>query len=255
VADGVKILKVADGVSLSSTLNNTNSAIFTPTVSDQRATAGYASFTINATGGFSQFVLVSQNVALPVSLLSFEARPNGKNILLNWSTATETNNKGFVVERSANGTQFESIGWVDGAINSSRETAYSYADNFVQPNQLYYYRLRQTDIDARESLSEIKSAKIKGSADVHITLSPNPAKGQLKIFSTGQLKIFSTGGKALSDIHLYDTKGQLVQTWRNINCSTEAFLLDISNVAAAGVYMIQVVNGKAKATEKLIIHP
>ncbi|HRE64662.1 MAG TPA: M43 family zinc metalloprotease [Ferruginibacter sp.] len=242
----LKILKVADGVSLSSTLNNTNSAIFTPTVSDQRATAGYASFTINATGGFSQFVLVSQNVALPVSLLSFEARPNGKNILLNWSTATETNNKGFVVERSANGTQFESIGWVDGAINSSRETAYSYADNFVQPNQLYYYRLRQTDIDARESLSEIKSAKIKGSADVHITLSPNPAKGQLKIFSTG--------GKALSDIHLYDTKGQLVQTWRNINCSTEAFLLDISNVAA-GVYMIQVVNGKAKATEKLIIHP
>ncbi|MFT3979563.1 MAG: zinc-dependent metalloprotease [Ferruginibacter sp.] len=241
----LKILKVTDGVSLTSTLTNSNSAIFTPVVNDQRSTAGYVSFTINATGGFSQFLLVSQNIVLPINLLTFEARPNGKNILLNWSTATEINNKGFVIERSTDGTRFESIGWVDGAINSSRTINYTYSDNFVQPDQLYYYRLRQTDLDGRETLSEIRSAKIKGDKALQLTISPNPAKGQLRVFTAG--------GSVTSDISLLDAKGRLVRSWRKVNASAAPYLLDISNIAD-GVYMIKVASGDTIVTEKLVIH-
>src|SRR5205085_11684831 len=102
----------------------------------------------------------SPTISIPVNLLSFEARPNSKNILLSWSTATESNNKGFVIERSINGNDFERIAWEDGKINSSVVSNYAYPDNFVQPNTLYYYRLRQTDLDGRERLSEIRQAKI-----------------------------------------------------------------------------------------------
>lgn len=241
----LKIMKVADGVNLSSTLNGSNSAIFTPTVNDQRATAGYVSFTINATGGFSQFLLVSPLVALPVNLLAFEARPNGKNILLNWSTVTEINNKGFVIERSTDGSHFETIGWIDGAMNSSQQKNYSYADNFVQANQLYYYRLRQTDIDSRESLSEIRQARINDRAVLQVSISPNPASNEVKIFTSG-----TTG---LSNISLLDAKGQLVKTWKQVNCSVAPLSLDISKIAA-GIYMIQVVTGDAISTEKLVIN-
>jgi hypothetical protein len=241
----LKILKVSDGVSLNSTLTAANTAIFTPVVNDQRTTAGYVSYTINATGGFSQFLLVSAAVALPINLLSFEARPNGKNILLSWATSSEINNKGFVIERSTDGSHFESIGWKEGAINSNRTTNYSYADNFVQPNQLYYYRLRQTDLDARESLSEIRTARINEKAGMLISISPNPAKDLVKVFVSG-----STG---LSNINILDAKGQLIKSWRNINCAIAPQTLDISNIAA-GVYMLQIITGNVINTQKMIIN-
>jgi hypothetical protein len=86
-------------------------------------------------------MLASPTIVIPVTLLSFEAKANNKNILLNWSTATEINNKGFVIERSLNGIDFEKIGWMDGKLNSNQVTNYSYTDNFVQPNIVYHYRL------------------------------------------------------------------------------------------------------------------
>ena len=154
----LKILKVNDGVSLASTLTNSTAKVFSTTVDDQRAAKGYASFTASVTGGFSQFMLASPTIVIPVTLLSFDARGNGKNILLNWATATEINNKGFVIERSLNGVDFVKIGWVDGKLNSNQLTNYTYTDNFVQPNIMYHYRLRQTDIDNREKLSATSHA-------------------------------------------------------------------------------------------------
>ncbi len=240
----LKILKVADGVSLSSTLTASNSTLFTPVVNDQRGTAGYVSYTISATGGFSQFLLVSPLTALPVNLLSFEARPNGKAIVLSWSTAFEINNKGFVVERSADGANFERIGWVAGMVNSSRQTSYSYRDNFIQPNKLYYYRLRQTDLDSRESLSGIRQARISFNATLDVSISPNPARNQVKVFA------FGTNG--MSNINLLNAKGQLIKTWKQVDFSLEAQTLDISKIAS-GIYMLQFINRDVILTQKLII--
>jgi hypothetical protein len=141
----LKILKVKDGVSLASTLNTSNSQLFNCTVDDQRTLKGYASFTANVTGGFSQFILVSPTITLPVINFVFEANPYGKNIQLNWSTSMENNNKGFIIERSKDAITYEHIGWINGMGNSNQVSRYKYLDNFVQPNVLYYYRLRQTD--------------------------------------------------------------------------------------------------------------
>ncbi|HSN61472.1 MAG TPA: T9SS type A sorting domain-containing protein, partial [Ferruginibacter sp.] len=240
----LKILKVADGVNLSSTLTASNAAVFTPVVNDQRVAAGYVSYTISATGGFSQFLLVSPLTALPVNLLSFEARPKGKTIVLGWSTAFEINNKGFVIERSTDGAYFEKIGWIDGIINSSRQTNYSYTDHFIQPKKLYYYRLRQTDLDRRESLSGIRQARITDHAMMDVSVSPNPANNQIKVF------VF--GGTGLSNINLLNAKGQLVKTWKQVDVSMEAQTLDISKIAS-GIYMLQLINGDTILTEKLII--
>jgi Pregnancy-associated plasma protein-A/Secretion system C-terminal sorting domain/Calx-beta domain len=240
----LKLMKVANGVNLSSTITGANAVLFTPTVNDQRVAAGYVSFSINVTGGFSQFLLVSPLTAVPVNLLSFQARPNGKTILLNWSTAAETNNKGFTIERSTDGAHFEPIGWMDGAINSSRQTNYRYADNFVQPGKWYYYRLRQTDLDRRENLSDIRQAKLASDAILQVTISPNPASDEVKVF------VF--GSKGLSNLNLLDAEGRLVKSWKNLNLSAAAQTLDISKIAS-GIYMLQVINTDGILTQKIIV--
>lgn len=239
----LKILKVNDGVSLASTLNNSNAKVFSTTVDDQRATKGYVAFTANITGGFSQFMLASPTIVIPVTLVTFDARSNGKSILLSWSTATEANNKGFVIERSLNGLDFEKIGWQDGKGNSSQLSRYQYSDNFVQPNVLYYYRLRQTDLDNREKITEIRQAKIK-EANIEISVSPNPAKDQLKVFVSG------TSG--LSDIRLLNASGQVVRNWRQTNATSTPAVLDISGLAA-GMYSLHIVMPGTTKVEKLII--
>ncbi len=178
-----------------------------------------------------------------MTLTSFDAQPALKNILLKWTTSGEVNNRGFVIERSINGTDFEKIGWTDGKGNSSTPTNYVYTDNYVQPGVLYYYRLRQSDMDGRETLSEIRQARIKGQS-VFVTVSPNPA--------TGILKIHTSGWAGLSNVRLVNSKGQALQNWSNLNTSAAPRELDISKIPA-GVYLVQVQTGENVFTGKIII--
>ncbi|MCP9752753.1 M43 family zinc metalloprotease [Ferruginibacter sp. HRS2-29] len=240
----LKIMKVRDGVDVFGTVSASDATLYTPTVDDQRATKGYIAYTINATGGFSQFLLVSQLTALPVQSLDFTVKAATKNIVLTWTTNNEINNKGFAIERSKDGVTYEKIAWIDGAGNSSSLKNYAYTDNFVQPDVLYYYRLRQTDLDGRGVLSDIRQAKIKGEGMFSITLSPNPASDKVKIFAAGVA--------TSSDVQLFNAEGQLVRSWRKLNLGTLT-TLDISGLAK-GIYIFSIVSGDQKKVEKLIIN-
>ena len=239
----LKLLKVKDGTSLASTLTGATAQVYSTTVDDQRATKGYASFTASVTGGFSQFMLASPTTTIPVSLVDFTAKAATKNIVLNWKTVTELNNKGFVIERSINGVDFEKIAWVDGKLNSNVEVSYQYIDNFVQPNVVYYYRLRQTDLDGVQKLSDTRQAKIKGS-DIVVSVNPNPAKDMVSVFVSGSSKN--------ADINLVNAAGQIVRSWKQVNASSAPAPLDIHGLAA-GTYMIHVVMPQSTQVQKLVI--
>jgi hypothetical protein len=86
------------------------------------------------------------NGALPVELLYFEGNAYDKINYLEWATATEHNSSHFVVEKSTDGWEWQSIGQLDAAINSTQELRYNLTDDNVMP-VLNYYRLRQFDID------------------------------------------------------------------------------------------------------------
>jgi zinc-dependent metalloproteinase lipoprotein len=237
----LKILKVKDGTNLAGILNSSNSELITPTFSDQ-SSLGYYAYTANFTG-FSQFILVTPSLTLPVELISFEAKPVRRSIVLNWSTSQELNNKGFAIERSSDGVSFEKIGWLDGRINSSTRTDYVYTDNYVQTGIVYYYRLRQTDIDNREKLSVVRQAKIDGGGIV-LTVSPNPAKDQLNLFISGS--------SHTADAELVNMQGQTVRKWRQLNASAAPLPLDISGLAA-GLYMLRVQLPEDKLAQKIMI--
>lgn len=240
----LKILKVKDGVNLSNVIQGSDGQLGTGTVfNDFRSTRGYASFTANFTGGFSQFALVSPATVLPVNLISFEARARSTDIQLTWATSQETNNRGFAIERSADGNNFERIGWVDGNGTTSARSDYAYTDTDVQPGVLYYYRLRQTDLDNREKLSEIRTARIDQNG-IAVSLRPNPASG--KVYLT------VTGSNTPADISLVNSLGQVVRRWNGVTTSGNRTELDISGLSS-GLYHLEIRSGDQEHREKLLI--
>lgn len=122
--------------------------------------------------------LVSWMVALPVKLLFFTAdQGKGKTALLQWATATETNNQYFEVQRSADAATWNAIGQVPGAINSVEELNYNLTDNSPLPG-VNYYRLKQVDVDGNVSYSDIAELNFTQDngedAAASLTLYPNP---------------------------------------------------------------------------------
>ncbi|RYZ30778.1 MAG: T9SS type A sorting domain-containing protein, partial [Chitinophagaceae bacterium] len=238
----LKILKVKDGVSLSGIISGADATLITPSSANEDAAAGVIAYTADFTGGFSQFMLVSSNAVLPVGIITFDAQASQKSIALSWKTATERANKGFFIERSGNGTDFSTIGWVNGAGTSSNETSYRFIDHFVQPNTVYNYRLKQVDLDNRSVFSATRQAKIS-ETDLTISLSPNPAKDQLRIFVSGI--------KLPADVSLVNAKGQTVGKWRNVNL-TSPYSISLDRFAR-GYYTLIVHLPDGDKTEQVII--
>ncbi len=102
-------------------------------------------------------VLLFNTAAMPVGLVDFTASVTPARVRLDWSTAFETDNDGFGIERSADGSTWREIAWVAGFGESSQLRAYSYTDREVTAG-MRYYRLRQQDHDGRTAYSDVVSA-------------------------------------------------------------------------------------------------
>ena len=94
-------------------------------------------------------VIMGNPSNIPVELTSFTASvtPQG-HAVLNWSTASEINNRGFEIERRSADGQFATVGFVEGYGTTTKEQNYTYVDRSVNPGT-YYYRLKQIDFDGR----------------------------------------------------------------------------------------------------------
>jgi len=89
---------------------------------------------------------------VPVELSSFSASVSGNSVQLNWTTATETNNQGFEIQKKS-ADDFYTIGFVAGSGTTTEPKNYSYKDKNFE-NGVYTYRLKQIDFDGTSSLSE-----------------------------------------------------------------------------------------------------
>jgi len=140
--------------------------------------------------------------ALPIELLSFEAKKSGAAVLLSWATASEQNNDYMAVERSAEGSRWQELGRVAGAGTTTQPQEYTYTDEKPLPG-LNYYRLRQADFDGAVEYHKTIVVDFK-SPSGELRLFPSPAKEQLNI----QLP-----SPAAQDCELWliDTQGRVLQ--------------------------------------------
>ncbi len=174
------------------------------------------------------------NTPLPIELVSFEAQViDERRVKLKWSTASETNNDYFTIERSVDSKEFSPIAEVDGASNSSRRLDYEIEDEAPLPGTSYY-RLRQTDFDGTTSLSRTVVVSIQPGLLGLQVVYPNPIRNQ------DQLNIeYSVVEQATLQIVMYDLTGKkLLHQQTDLNPGKNIFPIQLPDVKS-GAYLIR----------------
>jgi Domain of unknown function (DUF4082)/Secretion system C-terminal sorting domain len=174
--------------------------------------------------------IVFDLTALPVELTNFTATKNGKDVSLNWGTASEQNNKGFEVQRSNNATSWTKIGFVDGAGNSNTNKSYQFTDVNPAPGK-YYYRLKQIDLDGKSKLSNTVQITINNGLALELKQNhPNPFNS-----STTVNIVLSKSGKV--KLTMYDQKGMKVQQLIDANKEAGTYQIQVNRKGlSAGIY-------------------
>lgn len=151
--------------------------------------------------------------ALPITLIRFYAKPSGQNAQLFWSTASETNNDFFTIERSKDGILFTDLLSVNGGGNSSQTLHYSAMD-YHPYEGTSFYRLKQTDYDGIISYSCLVSFHFL--KDTNFKLYPNPVSKSFTLrlddFSTHEnykISIVNAIGKEIMNWNITKVKTTL----------------------------------------------
>ncbi len=194
---------------------------------------GFSSFTLN---GASQ-----SNTVLPIELLRFVAQAkDNRFIQLQWTTATERNNKGFEVQRSLDGINFSSIAWIEGQGDSYSNQYYSFDDRMVQAGSMYYYRLKQIDFDGTFSFSPISNAIIDGTNSGTLAIYPVPSQQFVQLKTDASLE----------NIVLLDLTGRPMPISAK-QLDIQTIQLDITQLPA-GVYLVQIQSPSGISTGKVV---
>ena len=178
---------------------------------------------------------------LPVELISFEGELNGEVVDLSWVTANETNNSLFEVQRSADGTSFETIGEVAGNGTTTQVSEYAFTD--IDPLEgVSYYRLKQIDLNGEFEYTQTIKVKVESTFD--ITIYPVPAVNYVTI----DLDIESSNDE-ITSYELINTLGKVVKKGQIELGSSD---LDLSNYPN-GNYILILNSGDGVYTKELII--
>jgi hypothetical protein len=165
---------------------------------------------------------------LPIELLEFSARPNGNQVDVSWSTASEINNERFEVERSSNAQSFTKIATLAGAGNSN--TLLNYTATDLQPlNGVSYYRLKQIDYNGSFEYSEIVPVVFGGNATPQL---------QFAGIRSGMLELGFSLPVRNVQVQVFDLSGRLL-----VSGGSEGALTTLQMSAASlseGLYVVKV---------------
>jgi hypothetical protein len=195
---------------------------------------GCSSGSNKGTSFFSTAFWDAVEQGIPVELTSFAATVNDNNVVLDWSTATETNNLGFEVQRSSNGNEFVTAGFVDGNGTVTEIQNYTFTDKNLEVGN-YSYRLKQNDYDGTFEYSNVVEVEVFA-PDV-FTLEqnyPNP-------FNPSTMIKFSLATDSKVSLTVFDVLGQEVAnlTSGNLAAGSHEINFNASNINS-GVYFYRI---------------
>jgi Secretion system C-terminal sorting domain len=173
---------------------------------------------------------------LSVEWLQLSVGKSGKSVAVQWTTASETQNKGFQVERSTDGGLWKALGFV----GSTGTTGASYAFTDDQPTRgVSFYRVVQQDLAGTSSTSKVVSYRSDAN-DTPFWVYPNPAKSQLTV-------VVATEGA--TNVQLLDVVGRTVLSHR---LSQKEQTLPLQGISA-GVYQVVLTQNGQRWTQKLVV--
>lgn len=175
---------------------------------------------------------------LPVSFIDFAAKATMAGVQLNWSVGSETNNKQYILSRSANGKDFSIVGKLTGVGNSATPLNYNFTDKAVS-NGTFYYKLEQEDLDG--TVNYLATQVVKVGLSANLSVYPNPTKGKATInIVAGKFSKYSVVG-------LQGTK-VLQGTIGSIDQQIELDLASLAN----GTYIIKLTGLNGDEFSKII---
>lgn len=189
-----------------------------------------------------EFDLTFGGVALPVTGSKLSGTIKDSRAQLAWSTFSEQNNKGFTVQRSADGSTFRNTGWVESKAtkgNSTHTLNYTFRDPEAATGTIYY-RLQQTDIDGKTAYSNILRLSAGNDASFAVVAVPNPVSDKLVLTTLG-----TPGSNAM--VSVTDVTGKLVKT---VAVSGSEMEIDMSSLSR-GMYLIRYHDDKYVQTIKI----
>jgi uncharacterized repeat protein (TIGR01451 family) len=172
---------------------------------------------------------------LPLKLIAFTARREGKSNIVQWSTAKEINVSSFEIEKSTNGGTYASIGKTPAGLSN-----YSYTD-LTPAKSINYYRLKIIDKDGKYEYSSVRT--VNNSSSFSVSLYPNPVTEKFMVQINAekreemQLQIAGADGKIMTKTKLTLPTGQNIKSF------------SVSTLAA-GTYYLTLTTEKERALIK-----
>lgn len=215
--------------------DNLGNASTTGTTSDGTLLSSTAASSYNA---FSLGTTTSNN-PLPITLLSFNAILNNKQVDITWVTASEVNNDFFTIEKTTDGSHFEFVARVDGAGNSNQNLYYK--SNDLNPLVgISYYRLKQTDFDGNFTYSKLVPINFENLVESKIY--PNPFNTSLTIL------LDEVSYKKKTELRIYNFLGEEVM---NTILTKQFTTLETSHLSSGIYFYCLISNNEIMQSGKL----
>ena len=184
---------------------------------------------------------------VPVELTSFTVNVDKDNVNLSWSTATETNNQGFEIQRSSGDNDFESVGYVPGFGTTTETQSYSFTDSKVEEGN-YSYRLKQIDFNGTFDYSD--EVTIDVSVPLEFALEqnyPNP-------FNPSTVIKYSIPEDGFVTVDVYNLLGENVASLVNVIQKAGRYEINFnaSNLAS-GFYVYTLKSGNFNSVKKMLL--
>lgn len=195
-----------------------------------------------AVTNFSPFTLATlPPTPLPVEWLSFTATCNNGRVQLNWSTASEENNRGFEILRSVDGNEFLPLSFVNGHGTTSMLHTYSYSDA-TPPAGIIYYRLRQLDYNGAYELSPVVAVNTGDCAGGQFVLSTAAV-------TEGQLLLGWSGAQGNVNAEIFSANGTRLE---QATAQGESGFVQLSFQYAAGIYLVRITDQNSTVVTRIL---
>ena len=196
----------------------------------------------------NQTILIVEAVSpLPIELTEFSGIAKADKVQLNWTTASETDNDFFEIQRSRDGSNFEKIGIREGKGNDQTVNHYELIDEdpFVGKN---YYRLKQIDFDGSFSYSHIIVVAVSSTQKDVVEIYPNPVIDNV-FFAQVTSEI-----KSPFTVELFDLNGKLILQKSSTVYSNSSSTLEISTSGLSnGIYICKVTQLTGTTSKKIVL--